>query len=143
MTDAQFNVEVRVGNLVEARVWRLMTRADTDAYGRAVIENAGRVGGGRPPVLCADHRPAAVYPPAAADRLVELFRPNNSRFDRIAILVGASNATLLLQLERLTREAGFSNRRVFREPQAAVSHLTPALDEQALARVREFLAEYP
>jgi hypothetical protein len=141
MSRAHYTVETRVGRLIEARIHALMNRADADAYGAAVIAATSKCPPGRAPVLCADHRAAGIYPPDVADRLVELFRPNNTRFSRIAILVAANNATLQIQLQRLTREAGFENRRVLREPQGALAHLEAALDAGELERARAFLAE--
>lgn len=141
MTTAHYTIEMRVGRLIEARVFRLVTADDTEEYQRALLAVVQRAKGVTP-VLCADHRPVPIYPQAAADRLVDAFRPNNTRFDRIAIVVAPTNATLLLQLERIVREAGSSMRRVFREPDGALAHLTSALDAREAARARSFLAEY-
>jgi hypothetical protein len=137
--EARFTVETRVGRLVEARVFALPDAAGADAYGAAVAEAAGRVG--TSPVLCADHRAVRIYPQSAADRLVELFKPNNKRFARLTLLIAPTNAVLLLQLERLVREAGSDLRRVFREPAGAIAHLSDVLDDAELARTRSFLAE--
>lgn len=138
---AQYTVQSRVGRLVEARVFRLASAEDADEYGRAILDAVQRAPA--MPVLCADHRPVAIYPQAAADRLVEMFRPNNQRFERIAIVVAPTNATILLQLERIVREAGFDKRRVFRDGPAAAEFLKPVLDGRELARARSFLAEPP
>lgn len=140
--DTRFRIENRAGKLIEARVFRLSTVDEADEYGQAVIDAVAKRGAGaQVPVLCADHRSAAIYPPPVADRLVQLFRPNNSRFERIAILVSEQNATLLMQLERLTREAGFERRKVFRRPDGALAHLSASLDAAELARARSFLEE--
>lgn len=139
MTDARYTVEARVGRLIEARVHRLSTAEDVDAYGMTIAELALRAR--VTPVLCADHRPVAIYPPAVTDRLVEAFRPNNGRFARIAILVLPSNATLSMQLRRIAREARFEHRKVFAEASDAIAHLVPSLDEAEARRLREFLAE--
>ncbi|MGE0791628.1 MAG: hypothetical protein AB7S26_38490 [Sandaracinaceae bacterium] len=139
-TTANFVVERRVGRVVEARVHQLLTREDADRYGVAVLERAR---GPRDPVLCADHRYASVYPPPAADRLIELFRPNNSVFQRIAIVVSPTNATLLMQLRRLATEARWEHRRVFREADEAATFLSHVLDADETRRMREFLAARP
>lgn len=141
MSEDRFTVETRVGRLVEARVFSLPDRAATDAYGSAVIDGARSAG--PTAFLCADHRAVRIYPTDAADRLVELFRPNNRRFSRITLLIAPTNATLLLQLERLVREAGSDMRRVFKEPNSALAHLAGVLDEAELARARAFLSELP
>lgn len=134
---ARFRVESQGGRLVEARVWRLGSVEDVDAYSQEVIEKAQgpRIG----PVLCADHRRANVYAPTVADRLALAFKPNNHRFERIAILVSTDNALLLMQLQRLTREAGSDRRKVFLQPEGAIEHLALSLDAEDLARARTFL----
>jgi hypothetical protein len=71
---------MRIGRLVEARVFQLLKLRDVDDYGEAVRQSALRAATGHRPVLCADHRFASVYPPEVADRLVSLFRQNNARF---------------------------------------------------------------
>src|SRR5690606_25066401 len=109
---AKFELATRVGRLIEARVYRLMTRDDADEYSRALADEVRRHF--RAPILLADHRPVPIYPQAAADRLVELFHDMNARLERIAIVVAPTNATMLMQLERITREARYENRKVFR-----------------------------
>jgi hypothetical protein len=137
----RFSVENRVGRLIEARVRRLSSVEDADAYGAEVLAKATAAVPRRGAVLCADHRPAGLYPPLVADRLVELFRPNNVRFERIAILVSPKNVILIMQLERLTREAGSDKRKVFQDALMATKHLAMALDAAELDRVRSFLLE--
>jgi hypothetical protein len=139
MSTVPFQVENHVGRLVEARVFALADRAAADAYGLAVAAAAVRVGSGA--VLCADHRAVRIYPEAAAERLIDLFRPNNKRFARITLVIAPTNATLLLQLERLVRTAGSDMRRVFREPESALEHLAVALEAAERARARAFLAD--
>ena len=139
MTSADFTVEIRAGRLVEARVRGLSTSEDTDAYGLAVAAAAQRAPGR--PVLLADHRRVRVYPQPAADRLVELFRPNNTRYARIAVVVSPLNAILRMQLERLVREARSDHRRVCTEAEAALEHLASSLDAREFERARAFLAE--
>lgn len=134
-----YTVENHRGGLVEATVRRLTTEEDAQRYAADVIVCADGVRGGRPLVLCADHRTANVYPPQVADVLVTAFRPNNRRFERIAILVSPDNAMLLMQLRRLTREAGSDRRQVFLEENAALAHLRVTLDAAELERARTFL----
>lgn len=141
MTATKYRVERRAGRLIEARVFGLRTREDADEYGAAIVTAIRAYSGKQAPVLCADHRLVVIYPQPAADRLVELFRPNNSRFERIAILVSSTNVTITMQLDRLTREAAFEHRKVFREAGGALAHLAGGLDTPELARARAFLSE--
>lgn len=138
---ARYRVENRAGVLVEARVFWLGTAEDADDYAAAVRVAAQRCDGKRRPVLCADHRGANVYPPEVADRLLSAFKPNNGRFERIAILVAPENATLLMQLKRLTQQAGSESRKVLLDAAGALGHLRPALDDEERKRARAFLAD--
>ena len=135
-----FTLERRKGRLIEARVFRLADRARTDAYSEALARETRAYRAAS--VLCADHRPVFVYAPEAAARLAELFVQMNARMERVAILVAPSNATLILQLERIVREASFTKRRVFREPGPAVAYLSEGLDAVEAQRAADFLAAY-
>jgi hypothetical protein len=136
---ARYLVENRLGRLIEARIWRLAAGEDANKYAADVRTTALQCSTKQLPVLCADHRKANVYPPEVADALALAFLPNNERFDRIAILVSPENATLLLQLQRLTRQAGSERRKVFLEPVQALEHLRAALDDKEHERARAFL----
>ncbi len=135
-------IENRVGRLLEARVFGLRERDDVDAYARDIGVQILRMPPNVRPVLCADHRPVAIYGQGAADRLTELFLEMNARLERVAIVVAPTNATLSMQLARLVREAASPARRVFHEADEAQDHLAPVLDADELARVREFLDAY-
>jgi hypothetical protein len=141
MREPRYAIQNNVGRLLEARVFWLKTRQDVDDYSRDIAVQLMRMPREIRPVLCADHRPVAIYPEAAADRLIELFTQMNTRLERIAILVARSNATLHMQLNRIVREAGFNARRVVHTAEDAHAHLAPVLDPPELARMREFLAE--
>lgn len=141
-SSARFTLETRVGRLIEARVFRLADRAEADVYAERLRLETTKHAPARPAVLLADHRPVVVYPQPVTDRLVELFQLMNTRLERVAIIVSPSNATMILQLERLVREARFPMRKVFHEPDGAVEHLREALDPDELARARAFLAEH-
>jgi hypothetical protein len=142
LSEPPFTLERRVGRLIEARVFRLRSRAEADVYCRALGVEVAKVPLDLRPVLCADHRPVVVYPQDAADRLTELFCNMNTRLSRIAILVAPTNATLTLQLNRIVREARYENRRVFHDAAQALTHMTPSLDEREIERARAFLAGF-
>jgi hypothetical protein len=139
----RYVIQNRVKRLVEARVFGLNTRDDVDAYSRDIGIQIMRVPRELRPVLCADHRPVAIYAQPVADRLVELFTQMNTRLERVAIIVARSNATLAMQLGRLVREAKYSARRVVHTAEEAHAHLAPVLAPDELARMREFLDELP
>lgn len=138
----RYVVENRAGRLVEARVFGLATRDDVDAYSRDLGITIMRVPREVRPVLCADHRPVAIYSQQVADRLTELFTQMNARLERVAIIVAHSNATLAMQLHRIVREAKYTARRVVHTSAEAHEHLAPVLGPAELARVREFLDSF-
>jgi hypothetical protein len=136
-----YMIENRVGRLIEARVFGLRAHEEAEAYSHELGIQTLRMQGTRLPVLCADHRAVAIYDQPVADRLIELFMRMNTRLERVAILAAWSNATLVLQLERLVREAAFAARRVCFTAEEAQAHLAPVLDAMELARMRDFLDE--
>jgi hypothetical protein len=137
----RFSIEHHMGRLIEARVFALQTAYDAKAYAQALKEQVQKMTADAP-ILVADHRPVVIYPQAAADCLAELFEDMNSRLDRAALIVAPTNATLLLQIDRIVREARFEKRRVFRTEGAAIDFLESALDAGEMARARIFLAEH-
>jgi len=139
---ARFSIESRVGRLIEARVFGLRTRDDADDYAHALGTQVLRMPRNPRPILCADHRPVVIYPQDAAERLMELFTHMNVQLERVAIIVARSNATLVLQLDRLVREAAYASRKLFYSPEEAQGHLAPVLDATELGRMRAFLDEY-
>jgi len=138
----RYRIENRVGRLVEARVFDLRSREDVDDYSRDLGIQVMRMPRSVRPILCADHRPVAVYPQPSADRLVELFTTMNTRLERVAIVVARSNATLAMQLQRIVREAANNARRVVHDAENAHAHLAPVLLPDELARMRDFLDEF-
>ncbi len=133
-----FAVEQNVGRLVEARVFQLATAEAVERYRRAFAPYTR----GRPlPVLVADHRPARVYSPEVAEKLVSIFADLNRVWTRAALLVSPSNATLSIQLQRIVRESQNQWRRVFLEPAACTTFLGEVLDDAERDRLRAFLTE--
>ena len=141
MSESRYAIQNAVGRLLEARVFWLKTRQDVDDYSREIGVALMRMPRDARAVLCADHRPVAIYPEAAADRLVELFQNMNTRLERVAIIVARSNATLAMQLNRIVREANYTARRVVHTAEDAHAHLAPVLEPAELSRMRDFLDE--
>jgi hypothetical protein len=136
---SMFTKQQRVGRLIEARVFAFATLDDVDEYSRAFP--AAMFAGPARPVLCADHRPVVIYSPRIADRLAELFQTMNARWERVAIVVAPTNATLGMQLQRLVRESANPSRRVFFDGEEAAAFLGEVLAPEESERVRAFLAE--
>jgi hypothetical protein len=136
-------VETHVGRLVEARVFRLATASEVDTYIGTIAAAVEGLPAGSNGVLCADHRPAEIYPQPVAARLIELFQRMNTRLARVALVTGVEKATLYMQLRRITREARYEARQVYQDTPPALEHLAVALTPEELARARVFLASFP
>ncbi len=135
MSDELFTIRNTVGRVIEARVFELRTEEDATRYSAALAAQVMAMPRAHP-VLCADHRPVRIYPQPVTDRLIGLFVNMNTQLERVAILVARSNATLHLQLQRVVREAGYENRRVFHDADEALTHLAVTLDGPEKERVR-------
>jgi hypothetical protein len=138
----RYTLATKAGRLIEARVFHLRSPAEADEYAGALASQVARLPVHLRGVLCADHRPVVVYTQSVTDRLGELFLQMNQRLERIAILVARTNATLLVQLERMVREAANTNRKVFHVAEGALEHLGPVLDGSELVRARAFVSEW-
>src|ERR1700722_10817370 len=132
-----FQINHKVGRLVEARVSALATVARANAYGEAFAPVVGKLL--TRPILCADHRPVVIYAQPVADRLTELFTSLNRTWERVAIIVAPTNATLAMQLQRIVRESANTSRKVFFDPVEASQFLAEILDPGKPARLRLFL----
>jgi len=141
-TTLSYTVHTGGARLIEARVFRLRTLEEAQGYSELLAAHARRVPGSDYPVLLADHRPVMIYPQLVANRLVELFLDMNTRLERVAIIASRENATMVLQLERLIREANDVKRRLFFTNEDALEHLSPSIDALDLQRARRFLDAY-
>ena len=134
-----YTVEVRARRLVAARIHGLADEVSAQAYARELGTVSSRIAL-TSPILCADHRPVHVYPPAVADELVRLFTLMNRVLTRIAIVVAPTNATLIMQLGRIIREANNPSRQLFTDASKADRFLAEVLDEEGRAALTAFLA---
>ncbi len=132
-----YTIENRVGKLVELRIAAPIAAEELPlllAEHQGITEKLGRF------VTAVDLRRATLVPLEVAERFTGLMRGSNPRLERSAFLLNES-ALFSLQLERLIREAGDSNRRTFRAPEELVTWLGQVLSEAEQARLGEFLAE--
>lgn len=137
-----FKVEVRVGRLVEARVFSLKSPEDVVAYHAEILDAIQRASRRKQAVLVADHRPVKVYSQPVAAQLVEAFKKNNALVERAASIVSSNSATMLLQFDRLIRESNNEHRKVFRDEASALAFLRAALGEQERERAAAFIHEW-
>ena len=134
-----FTVDRQHGRLVEARVQELPNRAEADAYYEAITAAVVAIPLPDKAIIFADHRPVLIYPPAVADRLVELFTSVNRRVERAALMVARTNATVSMQIERIVRESQNPHRRVFYDAAPCESFLSDVLSPMERMRLRKLL----
>ena len=133
--------EMRVGRLLEVRAVLPIRLEDLPALSatmKAIYDRAPRL-----VVAILDARNYGLEPPEAAEHFVETIRRDNPRIERSAFLIEADQSLLGLQLERVIREAGNPNRRLFRDVAAAVAFLRPSLTIEESARLDAFLESAP
>lgn len=133
-----FTLERRTGRVVEARIIKLANDEHADRYMRAFTPPLLR---GRP-ILLADHRPVVIYTQSVAAKLIELFTSLNVHWERVAIVIAPTNATLTMQLSRVVRESANPSRRVFTDAAEACRFLAETLTGAEVSRARDFLDEF-
>jgi hypothetical protein len=134
-----WTVTQTVGKLVEARL-RRADSAEITACLNAIASTVARAPGAVAGVLELSHE--SVLARADAELFLSVMREVNPRVARSAILV-TGDALLEMQIERLVRTAGCSQRGVFRAPDRALRWLSEALSATETARARDFFAESP
>jgi hypothetical protein len=132
-------VERKVGRLVEVEMRARVTFEELEAADRNMVEAGREIG--RPCVIVADCRHTRFLLEEHAAYLAQIFRRHNDHIERSAILVSATSAIGVLQMERVIREAKNPARRAFRDPNEAASWLDEVLTPVERARVRVALAQ--
>lgn len=94
-------VSQKVGRLAEIRMVAPVTIEDLASMQRDLSALLHRIQGRM--VVCTDLQSATVFSTDQAERFTKLFRADNARFERNALVVG-DGATFHLQVERLIRE---------------------------------------
>jgi hypothetical protein len=132
-----WTVTQTVGKLVEARI-RRADSTEITACLNAIASTVARAPGAVAGVL--DLSQESVLARPEAELFLSVMRDVNPRVARTAILV-SGDALLEMQIERLVRTAGSSQRSVFRAADAALRWLSQALTATEAARARDFFAE--
>jgi hypothetical protein len=93
-----------------------------------------------PCVIIADYTQARFLLEEDAVQLTQMYRRHNNHIERSAILVSASSAVAVLQMERVIREAKYAPRRAFRDAREAAAWLEEVLTPTERARLRVVLS---
>lgn len=94
-------------------------------------------------VIAADWRACRVLTPAVSERVVAMLVASNPRLERSAILHNADQATSVLQVLRLVREAQLPHRRVFTDANEMEDWLGEVITPVERARVKALLSTAP
>jgi hypothetical protein len=131
-------VEMRVGRLLEVRAYLPIRVEEIPKLVKtlaAIYERAPRL-----VVAILDARAYGIEPPETVKFFVEAIKRDNPRIERSAFLIDQGQNLVGLQLDRVIREAGNPNRRLFRDVATATAFLSPSLNEEERARLDAFLA---
>jgi hypothetical protein len=134
-------VENPAGRLVTYRV--VPPVDDSNATRAADQIRSAIVAVGRPVVICADLTEARTFSADTAAQFVALMKSDNPKLERSALLLDGASATLLLQMERMVREAGSPLRRIFLDRQAVRGWLHLVLSREEGVALEAFLATPP
>lgn len=139
MTQANL-CQVVAGRLLEIDVRAgYQSVADVDTMIASIKLQFARVAEPTRIVIAADWRACRVLTPEVSERVVTMLTGTNRRIERSAILHAPSQATSVLQVMRLVREANSDNRRVFTEAREMDAWLSEILDPTERERLAALL----
>lgn len=134
-------------HIIEGRLMQIDVAAgyqsveDIDEMIRMIRGELGRLPEPAKVVIAADWRPCKLFSQEVADRAVVMLSSANPRLERSAILHREDAPTSVLQVMRLIREVGFTNRRIFTEPEKMYSWLGEVLSDLERMQLKSFLAQ--
>ena len=129
-----YTVQRHVGRLVESVMQSRATREDIDAADAAIAEIVRSLQGKC--VVIADYRATRFLLEEDAAYFTQMLRSYNEFIERSAIVVSATSAVGVLQMERMTRATQHPARRAFRDPHEAAAWLDEVLTPAERARLR-------
>lgn len=132
-------------NIVAGRLLEIRVRAgyrvveDVDCMTAMIATEFARIAEPTRIVIAADWRMCRVLTPEVATRATQMLTKGNPRVERSAILYSADQATGVLQVLRLAREAKLPGRRVFTERDEMRKWLAEVLNDTERARLELLL----
>ena len=88
-------------------------------------------------MYCANMAKAKLFQPEEVVLLKRIMEQDNPRLLRTAMYLGSNSAVLLLQMERLIREAASPARKTFRDPQKLINWMSEVATSNEEQRIRE------
>jgi hypothetical protein len=132
-----FSVVNTVGDLLEIRVASPLSMDDAMALFKKIYKTMPR---GRTSRVIVDARGLRIVDPAVVDAVVLMMKQDNPWVARNAFLV-AEGALMAIQVERMLKELGVSNRKAFKVRRDAEDWLAEVCTPEERARLRRFLDE--
>src|SRR5262249_46628600 len=132
-----FSVANTVGDLLEIRVASPLTMDDAMALFKKIYKAIPR---GRHSRVIVDARGLRIVDPAVVDAVVIMMKQDNPWVERNAFLV-AEGALMAIQVERMLKELGVTNRKAFKVRSEAEEWLAEVCTGGERHRLREFLDE--
>ena len=128
--------KIHAGRLLEIRVGAgYRTVADVDEMIAMIGAEFARTPEPTRILIAADWRRCRVFTPDVAQRATEMLTRTNPRVERSTILHDPGQATSVLQVMRLAREAQLPYRRVFTDAQEMRAWLAEVAQPNELARL--------
>jgi hypothetical protein len=115
------------------------TVADVDRMIAMMVEQFARLPEPTRIVIAADWRACRTLTQPVAERVAQMFEYGNARIERGGLLHDARQATSVLQLFRLVREASLPSRRIFTDLRELEDWLAEVLTPEERERVRALL----
>jgi hypothetical protein len=129
------DIRNQVGRLIEVVVESPTTSAEWKALPKQLSSIHSRIS--EKYMYCANISRAKLLQPEEAEPMKKIMYLDNPRLVRTAIYLGSNSAILMLQMERLIREAGNPARKAFRDPQKLISWMAEVTTPEEEQRIRE------
>ncbi len=134
-----FSVANNVGSLLEVRVASPVTMDDAMAMFKAIYKTMPR---GRVSRVIVDARGLRIVDPPIIDAVVTMMRQDNPFVERNAFLL-PSGALLFIQIERMLKELGVTNRKSFQSRDEAERWLSEVCTPDERVQLARFLDPAP
>jgi hypothetical protein len=136
---AMISIEHRVGRLIEVRFAAPLKDDELDAFAQDRGRVVRTVAAER--VVCIDSTRLSVLPPEQSERMLGVLRRPSPGLLRSAFLLPQGRAVMVLQFERLIREARNVASRAFTQREPLVDWLRDVITLAEETRLIEFLDE--
>ncbi|WP_394829508.1 hypothetical protein [Pendulispora albinea] len=135
-----YSVKNRVGRLVEAWVATPVSLEDANRIfidARTCVSSVAA--NGYKVVVVADMTQVSLFPPEISDKLLQIMRGDTPHLERGGYWIGEALPMFSLQIQRMIREAGSTQRRIFTRRATMETWLADILAPHERRRLTDFL----